>query len=148
MLNIDPESLNGPGLFVFKCELNPVPRLTLEKVPPERLKTMSPPLSLKSQPLPPQPVVFILIVTWTPPVISVTVMVPRLPVKPRLLFVRLNIQVEVHVEAEAAGTMAMPTTNTTTRIKSFEPIRTIFPLLKPDRTPVTDYYWQYNCHFP
>jgi hypothetical protein len=75
-------------------------------------------------------VVFILIVTWTPPAISVTVMVPRLPVAPMLLFIKLNIQVEVQDEAEAAGTMAMPTTNTTPRIKSFVLIRTILPLFK------------------
>ena|SRR5215469_5951259 len=128
MLNIDPVSLNGPGLFVFDCELNPVPRLTLDTVPPERPKIMSPPFSLKSQPPPPQPVGFIVMVTWTPPVISVTVMVPRLPVAPMLLFIKLNIQVEVQDDAEAAGTMAMPTTNTTPRINSLVLNRTIPPL--------------------
>src|SRR5215469_10281598 len=130
MSNKDPDSLNGPGLLFFNCELNPAPRLTLDTVPPERLKTMAPPLSLKSQPLPPQPVVFILMFTCTPPEILVTVTVPRLPVTPMLLLIRLNIQVEVQLVAEAAGTMAMPTTNTTPKIKSFVLIRTISPFCK------------------
>src|SRR5215469_3893844 len=106
MSNTDPDNLNGPGFVVFKCELKPVPRLMFVTVPPERLKAMSPPLSLKSQPLPPQPVVFILMFTCTPPEILVTVTVPRLPVTPMLLLIRLNIQVEVQLVAEAAGTMA------------------------------------------
>jgi len=49
------------------------------------------------------------------------------------------------VDAEAAGTIAMPAPNN--RIKSLVLIRTITPPLI-GRTSVTHYYWQYNCHFP
>jgi len=101
MLNTDPVNLNGPGLFVFNWALTPVPRLKLVTVPLDRLKTISPPFSLKSQPPPPQPVGFMVMVTETTPVLtSVTVTVPRTPVAPMLLLVRLK------VVAEATGAIA------------------------------------------
>lgn len=65
MLKTDPVSLKGPGLLFFKWALTPVPRLTLVIDPLDKPKTMSPPFSLKSQPLPPQPVGFMVMVTVT-----------------------------------------------------------------------------------